>query len=251
MGMTSPASIPNPTGHPARYSGAVVDKLRALFLADYPDWLGRPIIFDPNAGTGERLAEILAPDKNGDEVYGRGIEIQRKFIVNKKLVKYGDATQAKYYPDGEHWVAMLSVVYPNGMADGFVPSESDTSKRHTYTVANGGPLHANNMGQYGYRGTRRDGRSAKRRGYWHLADKMVECWTTNPWCMGVYLNVSDFMSRGEVEPLVDDWAALLRQWGWDTRRRYKVETPRNRGNDNAEQRVGNEVIIVATRKPLR
>jgi hypothetical protein len=252
--MSSPTSIPNPTRHPARFSGAIVDKLRALILAEYPHQDGRPFIFDPFAGTGERLAELGSFDADGNRIFVGGIELQRHFIVNKRLVKQGDATKPKMYPVGTKFVIATSPVYPNGMAEQYDIGEEDPSYRPLYVVANklaGGDvkLHPNNMGQFGYRGTRRGGRSVKRAAYWELAGQAVEQWTRNLWCQGIYLNVSDFMSGGVVEPLVDDWKALLRAHGWKIKRTVKVKTPRNKGVNNAALRVEHECIVVAVPGP--
>lgn len=243
--MTSAASIPNPTGHPARFSGAIVDKLRTLLLARYP-LPARPFVFDPLAGTGERLAELL-----GDDFEGGGVELQRMFIVNRDLVKQGDATRPGVYPK-RPFVIVTSPVYPNGIADSYDIGEADTSYRPTYTAAHfklgGGKLHPNNMGRYGYRGTKRGGRSIKRAAYWDLARRIVVEWTRNENCVGIFLNVSDFKAKGgTIEPLVADWRTLLRDYGWKIERTYKVRTPRNNGVEHADQRVEHESIIVAVR----
>lgn len=243
--MTSAPSIPNPTGHPARFSGAIIDRLRRALLSRYPDPYDQPYVFDPYAGTGERLAELL-----GNDFDGGGVELQRKFIVARQLVKQGDATNPKVYPTVP-FVIVTSPAYPNGMSEQYNIGEADTSYRPTYANAHqrlgGDKLHPNNMGALGYRGTKRGGRSVKRAAYWELARRSVEVWTANEHCIGIYLNVSDFLSGGEVEPLVADWADLLREHGWKQVTRYKVRTPRNNGVDNADQRVEYETILVMRR----
>ncbi len=240
--MKSAAAIPNPTGHPARFSGAVVDRLIKVLRERHVIQLDDPFVFDPFAGTGERLDEIL----QATGLDGGGIELEREFIVNRNLVKVGDATKARFYPD-QRFVIVTSPVYPNGMAEAWEVSPADTSKRNTYTAAKGAPLKPNNMGALGYRGTKRGGTSLKRLTYWGLADHAVQCWADSEHCVGIYLNVSDFMSGGEVEPFVADWRDLLRRHGWTIVSTLRVSTPRHRGNDNADQRVGSESIIVAER----
>lgn len=241
----SAASIPNPTGHPARFSGAIVARLRLALFVHYPAKYQRPFIFDPFAGTGERLAELL-----GFDFEGGGVELHSKFIVNRKLVKVGDATKAKSYPKNRRFIIVTSPVYPNGIAESWKISDTDTSTRNTYAAAlaalDGTPK-ANDMGVFGYRGTKRGGRSIKRAAYWELAEQAVEQWTANDNCARIYLNVSDFLSSNEVEPLVADWRKLLRDHGWTIVATYRVRTPRHRGNDNADQRVASESIIVAER----
>lgn len=243
--MASPQSIPNPANHPARYSGAVIDRFIKLIGSYEADLAEVTTLFDPFAGTGERLAELQA---TGYQV--SGIELQRSLIVNRSIVKQGDATRAKRYP-GVPYAIVTSPVYPNGVADSH--RANDTSKRFTYTVANrlnggGDELHPNNMGRYGYRGTKRGGRSERRAAYWRLARQAVDIWTGDPNCRMVFLNVSDFLSGSEVEPLTADWRSLLREFGWKIDKTVKVATPRNRGNANSEQRVDHEAIIVAKRR---
>lgn len=236
------AAIPNPTGHPARYSGAIVDRLRTALLDRHPDPDSRPYVFDPFAGTGERLAEIL-----NDRFEGGGIELYGDFIVDRKLVKVGDATKPDGYPTNRPFIIVTSPVYPNGMAEAWKVSEADTSKRNTYSANRKSKTKPNDMGVLGYRGTKRGGRSVKRQAYWNLASDAAYRWTDNPLCTEVYLNVSDFMSGGEVEPFVQDWRDLLKRNGWKIVTTYRVRTPRHNGNDNADQRVGHECIIVAQR----
>lgn len=243
--MSSKASIPNPSGHPARFSGAVVDKLRELLLGlrvatVSAEWMRHPYIFDPFAGTGERLAEIL-----GDEFEGRGVELYSDFIVTRQLVKVGDATKIGSYPLMP-FVIVTSPVYPNGMAEAWDVSESDTSTRNTYAANRTQKSKPNDMGVMGYRGTKRGGRSVKRAAYWRTAEQCVVNWRVSP-CEAIFLNVSDFMSGGEVEPLVKDWRDLLKRHGFRIDGTYRIRTPRHRGNDNADQRVDTEKIIVAVR----
>lgn len=243
--MTSAPAIPNPTGHPARYSGAIVNRLREALFDHYPDPDSRPSIFDPFAGTGERLAELL-----GEEFRGSGIELHREFIVNRKLVKFGDATKSGFYPT-RRFVIVTSPVYPNGMAEAWKVSDTDTSKRNTYAAAlarlGGKRSFRSDMSVLGYRGTKPGGRSVKRANYWAIADQAVACWTANPQCVEVYVNVSDFKSGGDVEPFVQDWRNLLRFHGWKIKATYRVRTPRHRGNANADQRLAYEAIVLATR----
>lgn len=239
--MRSAPSIPNPSGHPARFSGAVVDRMRKLLLARDD----RPYVFDPFAGTGERLAELL-----GDDFEGGGVELQARFIVNSQLVKRGDATNHTVYPR-RPFVVATSPVYPNGVAEQYDIGEGDASYRPTYYAAHrrlgGGKLHHNNMGAFGYRGTKRGGSSVKRAAYWNVASRAVERWTSNGMCIGIYLNVSDFMSGGQVEPFVADWRKLLAEHGWKSTT-VKVVTPRNKGVEHADQRVEFETILVARRR---
>lgn len=240
--MKSPKSIPNPTGHPARYSGAIIDRLPALIRKHAPDVSD---LFDCYAGTGERLQELadLLP-----EYVVRGIELEGPFIVNQRLVKQGNARNPRKYPK-RPFAIVTSPVYPNGMADEY--EVKDVSRRATYNVAlhnlTGEKLHPDNMGRYGYRGTKRGGTSVKRAAYWELAEATVAVWTGNANCRAVFVNVSDFPTSHGMEPLVDDWKELLRRHGWRIKASVKVVTPRDRSHENSELRAEHEVIIVAVK----
>lgn len=252
-------SRPNPTGHPARYSEAIVELLADIVCAEYPEFMGRPTIIDPNAGTGEALREFqrLCVHKDasgfavGFEVHG--IEIEPVWIVDD-IVKQGDATDISCYPDNPvgRWVIMLSPVYPNGVADNFIPK--DESVRFTYISKAirrlDDPtfrLHPNNQAAYGYRGTKRFGKSKRRDAYWDLAARMVAVWAKLPAEL-ILLNVSDFKhSNGETEPVVSDWRDMLAHHGFTDQLEIPVATPRMRNGDNADQRVDVEVIVKARR----
>lgn len=251
-------SRPNPTGHPARYSESIVQLLAEIVVAEYPDFMGRPTIIDPNAGTGEALrdfqqlaAQLDEPYHVGFEVHG--IEIEPVWIVDP-IVQQGDATDISCYVDNPvgRWVIMLSPVYPNGVADNFIPR--DDSTRFTYISKAirrlDDPtfrLHPNNQACYGYRGTKRYGASKRRDAYWDLAAKMVAVWAKLPAEL-ILLNVSDFKhSNGETEPVVSDWRDLLARHGYTDQLEIPVATPRMRNGENADQRVDVEVIIKARR----
>ena len=248
---------PNPTGHPARFSQEVLDLAAELLMARYPEWLGRPYVFDPFAGTGEALARLSAtliaaePEHIGFQV--TGVEIEPAYIVNAELVKPGDALDRSCYeqaPTGG-LVIFTSPVYPNGMADHHRPK--DTSVRRTYLVSlmaltgdAAYEMDEHNMGRYGFRGTRRDGTSKRRAAYWDLAEKAVAVWAGC--AQHVLLNVSDFMhSNGQVEPVVDDWKAVLHKHGFTEQFDHPVATSRMRMGANHDQRVANEVIVEARR----
>lgn len=250
-------SRPNPTGHPARYSESIVKLLAEIVVAEYPEWMGRPTIIDPNAGTGEALREFqrlaceLDPHGVGFDV--AGIEIEPVWIMDA-IVAEGDATNIDDYVDSPvgRWVMMLSPVYPNGVADNFIPK--DDSTRFTYVAKairrlddREFRLHPNNMANYGYRGTKRHGKSKRRDAYWDLAAKMCAVWAKLPAEL-VLLNVSDFKhSNGEIEPLVADWRSLLAKHGYTDQMEIPVATPRMRNGENASERVDCEVIVKARR----
>ena len=234
---------PNPTGHPARFSDEIVDEFRKILQDAYPEWLGRPVLFDPFAGTGEALAALAA---ELDFPYG-GVELQPEWI-NATNIVCGDATDLKVYPPPP-FVIITSPTYPNGMADSWVAT--DDSERNTYQwrldrlVGKHVEMHPNNQAQYGYRGTKRGGKSKRRSNYWRVAEAAVVNWR---WADMILLNVSDFKhSNGQREPLVMDWRWLLKENGWLQQIEIGVDTRRNRNGANADQRVEHEVIVVAKR----
>lgn len=245
--------------HPATYSAAVLECFGEILLGRWPDWFGRPLLFDPYAGTGVKLA---AWAQSIDFDYS-GIEIEESFIVAPHIHP-GDATVFDFYPPARHpdeyrhghWVVVTSPVYPNGMADNHLARDGSPRKNYRKAKAeltgnDEAKLHPNNMGNYGYRGSKRPeagGTSKRREAYWTLAHQSVPHWSTAEL---VLVNVSDFTyTKGgveHVEPVVDDWANLLSDYGWKNQTRHLVATPRMRNGANRDKRVAREVIIEATR----
>lgn len=242
--------------HPARYSQSIIDCFAEILLGRWPDWFGRPLLWDPYAGTGERLAELA--ERTG--FYYGGTEIEQWCIVAPHIHQ-GDATVWETYPPARHaeyanggWLVICSPVYPNGMADAHLARDGSPRKNYRKAKAEAtgdeeAKLHPNNMGALGYRGTKRPeegGKSAKRAEYWRIAQESVRWWGTAEL---VLVNVSDFIytRNGEerVEPLVADWKELLSLYGWTAQIDHLVPTPRMRHGENAEKRVAHEVIIEA------
>lgn len=246
--------------HPARFSPEIVDLVSGILLARWPDFMGRPVVHDPFAGTGERLRAMCNGGEGAWSSSYSGTEIEADFIEAPGII-HGSATDPETYPPATHldetmvggWIVFTSPVYPNGMADNFRPR--DNSKRRTYRshlidVA-GRPdveLEEQNMARFGYRGTKRpeDGGTSKRRAsYWLIAHRAMINWRTAQLAI---VNVSDFMhSNGDVEPVVDDWSNLLRQHGWGRQIHHPVATKRMGHGSNRDQRAACEVVIVAER----
>lgn len=246
--------------HPARYSTQITQVVGDYLHKRFPDGMGRPIIHDPFAGTGERLADMCSPARDGWGFTYSGTEIEPAFIVAPGIIA-GSATDPATYPPARFpdeaatggWIVFTSPVYPNGMADSHRPR--DDSKRYNYRVAKmkitgneDAELHPDNMGGYGYRGTRRDGNSVRRKRYWEIAKDTVALWDS---AMFVIVNVSDFATRINgapvIEPLVDDWANMLYTYGWERQQLIPVGTPRMRNGENADVRIDHEMIIIGER----
>lgn len=227
--------------HKAQYSKAIVDVIRAMLLERYPEFWQRPKLWDPYAGPGVKLGEIAGPEFD----YG-GTEIEESFIVNPRIV-HGSATDPTTYPNGPH-VIVTSPVYANGFGDHH--KASDESVRNTYRAWIGQiegadrELHEENMGRWGYRGTKRGGKSLRRQVYWDLAERSVKNWDRAEL---VILNVSDFLSKGVIEPHVADWVQLMLRHGWSVQESRRVETPRLGYGDNREERVEFEVVLAFDR----
>lgn len=241
--------------HPARFSKEVVDTLVDLLqsLNKLSVKAGRRPglwIHDPFAGTGERLYEI-AGRLNPPAGY-TGTEIEPEFIVLHKTelgtVYPGDATKP-HYPINPH-IIVTSPAYPNGMADSW--AAQDPSKHKNYRMAlseitgEDRQLNINNQGRYGYRGTGPG--SQKRKEYWRIAREAVKNWDG---ASLVIVNVSDFMYSklgvDHTEPVVQEWADLLLEHGWQTYR-VPVGTRRMRLGANSDKRVPAEWILVGSKR---
>lgn len=228
--------------HPARFSIEIIEEVAKILNLRYRHTSSKPIIFDCYGGSGERLR--LLGDRTGMTV--RGVEIEPKFIIDP-CVTVGDAQDPSVYPDERH-IIFTSPTYPNGMADAH--QINDTSRRYTYTAALGHLPNVNSQARYGYRSTRRNGKSRKRQKYWEIANNTVKNWGNAEM---IIVNVSDFYAtRGgatELEPVVADWSDLLAKHGYPMQALIPVKTPRMKNGANRDVRVGHEVLIVTERNP--
>lgn len=114
--------------HPATFSEPVLDVLRSEMSK-----VVRPgdVLLDPFAGVGtvHRLAEDLG-------VRSYGVEIELEWGYRSLWTFIGDATRLPHATATiDH--AVTSPCYGNRLADNYLPPESDTSRRYTYTTALG------------------------------------------------------------------------------------------------------------------
>lgn len=129
--------------HPAKYSAGMVEH-----FADLIEWWRSndsdiTHVADPMAGHGgifplEALADVTC----------HALEIEPRFAAMHPRTIVHDSTTA--WPDtipDQVDAVITSPTYGNRMGDTYLPPESDRSKRMTYTVANGAPLHRNNTGR--------------------------------------------------------------------------------------------------------
>jgi hypothetical protein len=227
--------------HKAQYSKAIVDEIRDILLERYPEFWQRPKLWDPYAGPGLKLVEIA-----GDEFDYGGTEIEPSFIQNPRIA-HGTATDPGMYPNGS-FVICTSPVYPNGVADH--ATMNDTSTRNNYRAWVGQiegadrELADENMGRWGYRGTKRGGKSLRRQVFWDIAERSVKNWDRAEL---VIVNVSDFISGSVVEPYVADWVQLMMRYRWQIVESRRVATPRLGQGENHDVRVPFEMILVFER----
>jgi SAM-dependent methyltransferase len=121
--------FPDPK-HPARYSDPLLPILYEMLR-------GYDAVFDPFAGTGERLLSIR-PDAYLNELEPRWAAISQRKTANSYV---GDATDL-FWPDSAFDAICTSPTYANRMGDTLI----DGYKRMTYTACLGEPLQPNNTG---------------------------------------------------------------------------------------------------------
>lgn len=197
-------------------------------------------VHDPFAGAGERLGALA--DAQGWTF--TGTDLEKPFIVDPRVVE-GNACDYQTYPRKGYYL-VTSPVYPNGIADDF--NAQDQSERRTYRTAlakitgTDAPLHPDNQGRWGYRGT--PIHSNQRAVYWNIARRAARCWGD---AAELFVNVSDFMVKGHVEPVVSGWVGVLEARGWAVAEAYPVLTRRYRNGAGRNARVANEVVLHAVR----
>lgn len=221
--------------HPARWSPQIIDVLRDLIKG-----YGIQHVHDPFGGTGERLGALC--DESGVRFTATDIEA---WPDSDPRVKQADATDPlsypwAYVPGVRNWDpecfettwTVTSPVYPNGVADNFLPK--DESRRYTYRNSLGQELHANNAGRYSVR----RGVSAEA-AYWRIHWQALQWWSPN-----VIVNVKDFIHKDAVYPLVQKWANLLTEFGYSELETLLVPCPGIGDGKHREKRVPHESVLV-------
>lgn len=221
--------------HPAPYSPEVLARFRVVIPQGTH-------VHDPFAGAGLRLGKLA------DECFWTfsGTELEAPFIVDPRVVE-GNACDKSTYPRKRGFWIVTSPVYPNGIADDF--NAQDGSERRTYRstraaiVGHDEPLHPDNQGRWGYRGTKSLA-STKRAMYWNIATRSVQCWARAD---AVLLNVSDFKVGERTEPVVSPWLAVLSAHGWEVQRSWDVHTRRYRNGVTRGNRTDAEKVVLLRR----
>lgn len=213
--------------HPAPYSVEIINALRNILPTVLPR---ATIVHDPFAGDGKRLGALC--DELGLPFSGCDIE---DWPGRDERIFVRDSTTRFAYPVGPH-IIVTSPTYNNGVNDHFEPK--DDSRRLTYRSRLGRPLHVNNTGRYSGRASK-----AGEEAYWRLNEKCVALWPST-----VVVNVKDSVRSGTIYRLVDQWEAMLEDYGYAVNR-VNVETPGWRLGTNSDARVDNEVILIGKRSP--
>jgi hypothetical protein len=211
--------------NPAPFSDEIVDALRILIPRHVPKG---HVIHDPFAGDGVKLAELC--DQLGYEFLGTDLEHWRG--RDYRVIR-GNSKDEGTYPAGPFVVA-TSPTYNNGVNDHFAPRE--TSRRLTYRVAAGRPLHPDNTGRYSGRGS-----ATAERVYWEITRAVVAHWPDL-----ALVNVKDSYREDELYPFVKHWRTVLTDHGYRVRAKM-VACPGWRFGTNGKSRAASEAILIASR----
>lgn len=211
--------------HPAPFTDSIIDALAELIPEHVP---ARWVIHDPFGGEGVRLGALC--DRIGYEFTATDLE---PWLGGDSRVAVGDSTVAETYPN-KPYAIVTSPTYNNGVNDHFLPK--DASRRLTYRVAAGRALHLNNTGRHSGRSSRKGEAE-----YWRITREVVNCWSSI-----ALVNLKDSTRSGEVYPLVQLWADLLLEYGYELTR-IDVECPGWRFGTNHEARTDTEAILIAKR----
>lgn len=216
---------------PAKFSPEVMETIVGMLAP-----LDVKTILDPFAGIGgiHQLNE-----------YGYatiGVEIEREFaeeawrLYPDQLTICEDSTNLDSLWIGPRFDACVtSVTYGNRMADRY--DGRDGSKRHTYRISKGAPLHENNTGWYQWG-----------KDYRELHEKIWPVVTEKIHPGGyLLLNISNHIRGGKEMPVTQFHVSTLSNLGWIPEQSVRVETKRMRHGRNSELRTPNEYVILFRR----
>lgn len=213
--------------HPAPFTDSIIERLETLLPEYVPAGHG---IHDPFGGEGRRLGALC--DRLGLTFTATDME---PWLDGDPRVAVGDSTDPATYPSTPH-VIVTSPTYNNGVNDHFEPR--DSSRRLTYRVAAGHPLHPNNTGRWSGRGSKRDEAE-----YWRITREVVQCWTASV----ALVNVKNSTRAGETYHLVDLWEMLITDLGYVVEAQVNIDCPGWRFGSNSEKRSETEAILIARR----
>ena len=222
-----------PAEHPAVFSDTIMAQLFDVLTAEADDvaaLYGRPMrVLDPMAGIGtiHRLA--------GPGIKTFGIELEPEWAQAHRRTRVGDATQLPRWWSRRFDATVTSPDYGNRMADSF--DARDSSSRVGYRWQLGRKLSDESVVvRWG---------SRYRQLHELVLSEMVR--VTRPGGL-VIVNISDFIEKGEVVPVVDWYRSTLTQWlTLPIERDIEISTPRMRKGQNWQARVDVEPVIVCRR----
>ena len=211
--------------HPARYNKLLLPVF-AKMLKD-SQW-----IYDPLAGTGERLEQL----KNNYLPYSTfiGTEIEKEWAeITPEIVLCMDVFEFMKTCLDEHWDAILvSPVFGNRMSDHH--NAKDASKRNTYTHRLGRELSENNSGILQWGDSYKDFHSR----LWK------ECYRVLRQEGKFVLNIKDHIRSGKRQFVTDWHIETLSELGLKFVEHVKIETPSLRKGENWELRIPYESVIL-------
>lgn len=211
------------TDHPARFSDELLATLRGALLSAVSGTCPMRVL-DPFAGTG-RIHEMAC-----DAIFTVGVEIEREWAALHERTLYGDAT-ALPFPSGSFDAVATSPAYGNRMADSY--DGRDGSKRHTYRISLGRPLHDNNGGGLHWGGAYRELHERA----WTEAYRVLRPGGA------LILNIKDHIRSGQVMP-VSAWhvQTLCEFVGFTWTDARAVAAPGQRHGANGHLRLDHEWV---------
>ena len=215
----------NGVSHPARYSAAILERFEKVIDEVCNVGTDRIKVLDPFAGTG--LIHQLPYDTTGVE-----LEPEWGKVVPGKVV-IGDA-RSMPFDDATFDVVATSPTYGNRLADKH--EAADPERRRSYTHDLGRPLTEGNTGglQWGHEYQRE-----------HVAiwTEVCRVMKSGAWLL---LNIKDHIRNGEQQPVSHWHTAALVELGFKFWPNYSagVTTQHLRQGSNAEQRAGQELVLV-------
>lgn len=210
---------------PAPFTQSIIRQL----WQDIPRYVPQGhIIHDPFAGDGTRLGALC--DLLGYPF--SAVDLERWRDADQR-VRFGNSIRPETYPQ-RPFAVVTSPTYNNGINDHFKPQ--DASRRKTYRVAAGHPLHEQNTGRW-------SGRHSKQgeQMYWQITREVVKNWPAV-----AMVNVKNSIRHGAVYPLVEMWTELLKD-PYDVIEQREVPCPGWRVGTNHAARIDTEAILIARR----
>ena len=206
--------------HPAKFSDPILELLAELLP---PLAAGRPVL-DPMGGVG-RLAELGLPLLLSELQY-------RWAAACPDPVMCADAGRLPVRT-GSVRVVATSPTYGSRMADTYA-GDAKGSKRYTYRIYHGAPLHPENTGGMQWGRKYREKNAVIIREIHRVLEPDGH----------LVLNVSDHIRQWKHQPVARWWGKECVAAGFIAERGFRVNTRRMKNGENAEARVPYEIVYV-------